>query len=130
MRFIAKVGCDSMSPMRPLRLCRHIGCNALVTGGYCQKHTIKRDNKEYDRQRGSAASRGYSSTWGKVRKMYLARYPLCEICQDKGKIVPAVLVHHKTPIKEGGALLGMDNMQSLCVRCHENIHSRDRWKKR
>ena len=115
--------------MRPMRLCSYPGCSALVESGRCEKHA-KQDRKEYDRQRGSFRERGYSFEWDKARKLYLSKNPLCEICATKNKIVQSVLVHHKVPITEGGALLDYNNLQALCNNCHENIHGKDRFKRK
>jgi 5-methylcytosine-specific restriction protein A len=54
--------------------------------------------------------------------MYLREHPLCEMCERKGWVVPATMVHHVKPIKQGGAVLDMENLMALCRRCHDKIH--------
>lgn len=121
-------GCDCMA-MRPLRPCAHVGCSNLVTSGYCEEHK-KEVKKRYDQYRGSYRERGYTSSWDKLRKRYITQYPLCESCEAKGIYEIATVVHHKVPIQEGGELLDVNNLQSLCNRCHEDIHGKDRFKRK
>ena len=48
---------------------------------------------------------------------------IIEIAKDakEGKIIPAVEVHHKIPISQGGAH-ARENLMSLCRSCHTKIH--------
>ena len=75
---------------------------------------------ELDRQRPSAARRGYGSRWRRARAAYLARHPLCASCQAQGRVEPATVVDHVTP-HWGDARLFWDesNWQGLCKRCHD-----------
>jgi 5-methylcytosine-specific restriction protein A len=43
---------------------------------------------------------------------------LCLHCEEEGKVVPADVVDHIKPIKQGGAKLSHNNIQSLCHSCH------------
>ena len=115
--------------MRPKRPCRHPGCPELVASGYCEKHT-KPKNKDYDKQRGSSSSRGYDGQWQKFRLVYMRVHPLCVMCDDKGYVVKADLIHHKVPLDQGGSKYDDDNVMSVCNDCHESVHGKDRWKKK
>ena len=53
--------------------------------------------RELDRQRPSAARRGYSPRWRRARAAYLAHHPLCAACQALGRVVPATVVDHVVP---------------------------------
>lgn len=125
-----------MSPERALRFCQHSGCPELTSARYCPEHAIEAEElriskqQQYSKQRGSAASQGYSADWQKARASYLRRFPLCQMCDAQGITTPAVLVHHKTPIQEGGDRLNTNNLMSLCQKHHEQIHGKDRWKRR
>jgi 5-methylcytosine-specific restriction protein A len=111
--------CDRHKSVK--RICRFPRCPEEATEGYyCAKHTPR---KRADDKRGSSASRGYDYQWAKVRASYLASHPLCENCLLLNTVTPAVLVHHKKRIAEGGAPYDFNNLQSLCYRCHEEIHS-------
>jgi len=43
----------------------------------------------------------------------------CEACGFD--FIPALVVHHKLPISEGGSN-GIDNLSSLCPTCHKLVH--------
>lgn len=66
-----------------------------------------------------ANTRFYQSTeWRKLRALKLNEQPLCEECLRNGKLVKAQMVDHIIPINRGGAALDIENLQSLCNRCH------------
>jgi hypothetical protein len=50
-----------------------------------------------DRERPSAARRGYGSPWRRARAAFLALHPLCAACQALGRVVPAIVVDHVVP---------------------------------
>lgn len=71
----------------------------------------------------NANSEFYRSTvWRKLRAHKLHINPICEECNKHGRITPAVMVDHITPINKGGGRLDMGNLQSMCNHCH-NIKS-------
>lgn len=108
-----------------LRPCAHPGCRELVKQGRCTAHTKQRYQQQ-DERRGSAAQRGYDSTWRRLRIAYLSRNPLCANCKQRGRIVPAAEVHHIRPIAEAPELrLNTDNLMALCKPCHSTITLRD-----
>lgn len=118
--------------------CKRPGCPELTRNksGYCDAHQGEYEqhkaeaNRYYERGRGGSTKQGYGSDWQRVRLAYLRQHPLCEIHQEQGETVVATLVHHKTPIQEGGPRLDFNNLQALCNECHEAIHGPDRWRKR
>ena len=116
-------------PMKPMRPCAHHGCPELVQSGYCEKHK-KQTAQRYDKQRGTAASRGYDAQWQRFREVYMRGHPLCAMCENEGYIAKADLIHHKVPLDKGGEKYADDNLVSVCSKCHELIHGKDRWKKR
>ncbi len=62
--------------------------------------------------------------WRKFRKEYLLNYPLCVMCQAKGKKVLATVVDHIRPRTPQSPLIcSVDNLRSLCTSCH-NKHTR------
>ena len=50
-----------------------------------------------DRQRPSAARRGYGPRWRRARAAFLAQHPLCAACRAQGRVVPATVVDHVVP---------------------------------
>jgi 5-methylcytosine-specific restriction protein A len=89
----------------------------MVKSGRCPAHQAKRWQNQ-DQFRGSASSRGYDSVWRRLRKMQLAREPLCRECAKTQRITSAAEVDHVIPIRQGGARLDAANLQSLCRSCH------------
>lgn len=67
--------------------------------------------------RPSAARRGYGRAWQKLRRLQLAREPLCRICRGAGLSVAARHVDHVVPLRAGGANK-LSNLQSVCAGCH------------
>ncbi len=66
--------------------------------------------------RPSARRRGYDAKWDKVRAAYLARFPLCEFCQDI-----ATAVDHIVPLRQGGPRLCESNLRPVCRDCHAQL---------
>lgn len=89
-----------------------------------------------DRGRGERfADKFYKSfAWKKCKEAYLNSVGrLCERCAANGKIVPAEQVHHKvrlTPenINDPGVTLSFDNLEALCMECHQQEHKGRRWR--
>lgn len=131
-----------MPKARP-RPCLQPGCPALVHGGgYCDAHRPAQieQGRERDRQRGSAAKRGYGGRWRKARDTFLARHPLCAACSTDERPVPARDVDHIVPHRLSEALDSGDherialaqslfwnsgNWQGLCQRCHSKKTARE-----
>lgn len=65
----------------------------------------------------------YDGTWRRIRDRHLAENPLCECCKEQGRYVLATLVHHITPLSDGGTH-DAENLMSLCVSCYERMHQR------
>jgi 5-methylcytosine-specific restriction protein A len=82
-----------------------------------------------DRQRPSAARRGYGPRWRRARAAYLKRHPLCVRCQAKGRIEPATTVDHIVPHRGDQHLFwGEANWAALCKPCHDAKTAREgRW---
>ena len=62
--------------------------------------------------RPSRRERGYHRRWERLRLVWLARHPLCVVCQE-----PAQCVDHIIPLSRGGGY-EFGNLQSLCASCH------------
>jgi 5-methylcytosine-specific restriction protein A len=98
--------------------CTYPGCPELTdTGGPCERHRQEREQRSraQDRQRGSAASRGYGRRWRRIRAAKLARDPLCEDCLDRKIVKAATDVDHIDGNVEN---MADENLRSLCHECH------------
>ena len=74
---------------------------------------------ELERQRPSAARRGYGPRWRRARQAFLARHPLCVMCAAAGRLEPATVVDHIVPHRGDTRLFwNKANWQSLCRPCH------------
>lgn len=106
-------------PYKPKKPCAYPDCPELTHGYYCDKHKKQMD-ADYNKNRRDKVSQKFyqSSAWQNLKKLKLATNPLCEECQRNGKLVPAKMVDHIVPIKQGGEPLAINNLQSLCWSCH------------
>ena len=107
-------------PTRALNRCKAPNCGKPCAGAYCEEHKKdpSRPEASYDRWRGSAHSRGYNSRgrWGSLRKLVLARDPLCQLHYD-GCTRVSTLADHTTP-KNAGGDDSEENLQGACAFCH------------
>lgn len=106
-------------PNRAKRPCRHRDCPELTTDGWCAAHRPPASDS-----RPSAARRGYGRRWRQLRRMVLARHPLCaDPFGDHAatrQVVAATDVHHIIARRDGGRDLAR-NLQSLCHSCHSRV---------
>lgn len=85
------------------------------------------------RGRTAASQSGFYQTkaWHKIRDKRKRNNPLCQHCEERGRIKPMQVVDHITPIDEAPDLaLDYDNTQSLCNFCHDVKTKADARKKR
>lgn len=118
-----------MSPRMPSSTCLTPGCPHGALDGHrrcraCLQAARALKGKLEDRP--NAGERGYDALWRKVRRMKLARDPLCESCRKRRRTVAAQLVDHIVPIRAGGARLDLANLQSMCRRCHARKTEQDK----
>jgi 5-methylcytosine-specific restriction protein A len=106
-------------PSKLKRPCNHPGCPELTGDGYCPEHK-KVKAQRYDRERGSAAERGYSSRWNNYSRLYRKKNPLCATCLKDNRVTPSEHVDHIIPINGPNDPLFWlpSNHQSLCKSCH------------
>jgi len=96
-----------------------------VQKGYCAECAAKRPAAAYDRQRGSAAKRGYGYRWQQYSKARLRRHPLCvgyPLGMHGERVVMATQTDHIIAVRGPGDPLfwATDNHQSLCDTCHSS----------
>lgn len=91
-------------PTRSLRPCGQPGCGALVRAGYCAAHQASDPKVQAERERPSAARRGYGHRWRKAAAGYLRLHPLCVACEAEGRVEVARVVDHIEPHRGDRAL--------------------------
>ena len=98
-----------------MKVCTHPGCNVLVHGARCVKHT-KHRGKRMEKRSDPFYS---SAAWRRTRAWVLQAEPLCRICSSKNRTTLANVVDHIIPRKDRPDLqFSGDNLQPLCERCH------------
>jgi hypothetical protein len=126
-------------PAAMLRACAFPGgCGELVESGRCKTHRL-----EVERQRGSAAARGYDAHWSGFRKRFIARLIAADIapacgaslpdgpntrafsqCAQEGRLtVDALHLDHEPPLTEAergrrAAVEDPRRVGFLCPSCH------------
>lgn len=112
---------------RALRICRRVGCTALVAFGFCDKHSKIETEKRFEAlndKKTPEDRKFYSSArWTECSRLHRIKEPLCRRCKQNEKTVPAVLVHHN-PGKNDLIAAGLSPfddkfLESLCFRCHQ-----------
>lgn len=77
-----------------------------------------------------------SKAWHSCRDSYMSYIGgLCERCLSKGLYTPAYIVHHKIyinedNIQEPSITLNWDNLEALCLECHNDEHMKSEAKRR
>ena len=77
-------------------------------------------NPDAWREGKTTAERGYGGRWQRARVAYLAKHPLCRMCEAQGKVTAATVVDHIQDHR-GDMVLFWDsatNWQPLCQPCH------------
>jgi 5-methylcytosine-specific restriction endonuclease McrA len=67
-----------------------------------------------------------SKPWRVLRQEALERDNYeCQVCKKRGKYSRAQNVHHLKEVKMRPDLaLTLDNLESVCIRCHNEIHDK------
>ena len=121
-----------MMPQKPKKPCAKPGCPYLTTGRYCEEHWAEEkkeraeSNRYYDQHRRDKRAEAFykSRAWVAARRRVLIRDNyLCQECLKQGRITRADTVHHKIELKEDWSKrLQLDNLVSLCAKCHNQLH--------
>jgi 5-methylcytosine-specific restriction enzyme A len=125
-------------PKRPLRQCSYPLCNELVRASYCDEHMKKKKEQSNVSQqfynmyvRDKERTAFYKTKqWEKVRVLALRRdHGQCVPCDKQGKTTPANIIDHIIPYEVAPDLgLTLDNLQTICIACHNRKTHEDRRK--
>lgn len=68
----------------------------------------------------TTAQRGYGGKWQRARLAYLAKHPLCRMCEALGVVTAANVVDHIIDHRGDSTLFwdSKGNWQALCASCH------------
>jgi 5-methylcytosine-specific restriction protein A len=105
-------------------LCGKAGCQVLVAHGSsrCPAHAeeARQARRQYEQERGSAASRGYGSRWRRYTAAYKRAHPLCAHCLAAKRVTPTQCVDHIVAAEGPHDPLFWlhSNHQALCNSCH------------
>ncbi len=74
----------------------------------------------------TSTQRGYGYKWQQARAGYLAKHPLCAMCEEEGRVYPATVVDHKVAHRGDKEIFwDKSQWQSLC-EAHHNSHAQKR----
>lgn len=80
---------------------------------------VKMLNPDAWREGLTTAQRGYGGKWQRARLGYLAKHPLCRMCEAKGRVTAANVVDHIVDHRGDQKLFwDTSNWQPLCKPCH------------
>jgi hypothetical protein len=113
-----------------MRICRRVGCVALVAAGsgYCPKHigmVVSTVREGFDSIKKTPEARKFysGSRWTKCSKRHLEIEPLCRKCKAEGKTTVATISHHNPPreelIKMGLSPYDDKLLESICLNHHQ-----------
>lgn len=109
-------------PYKPRHPCYFQGCPNLVPPGEsaCKEHR-PRLAKIYNDARVESFQHLYNAKrWKALRLQKLRANPLCEHCQNVGRVTEAVIADHIVPHKgDRGLFYDYNNLQSLCRKCDD-----------
>ena len=109
-------------PYKAKKPCAKQGCRELTSNRFCETHA-KEAMKDYNKyRRDPDSNKRYGRQWRKVREAFLSTNPVCGICEQDGRVIPAVTVHHKKKLTEGGTH-AFSNLEGLCSACHSRLHA-------
>lgn len=72
----------------------------------------------------------HTGRWLRLRRDMLTAHPLCQRCEEEGRINAASEVHHVTPVETGltpsdkeRLMFNPTNLLALCHDCHVKVHT-------
>lgn len=83
-------------------------------------------NKKVSGQWSSNQDKFYhSQKWRKIRELVLKTNPLCTHCYMQDKYTLATVADHIKPVRQGGEVWELSNLQGLCEACHNSKSSKE-----
>ena len=71
----------------------------------------------------------HTARWLRLRRDKLSAHPICEMCEEEGRVTAATEVHHIVPVEEAltrgekeKLMFDGNNLKALCHDCHVQVH--------
>lgn len=90
------------------------------------KRPWTQERKPFERERRHDDFDYNGRKWRKLRALQLEKFPLCNHCERDEVVTVATVADHIVPVKKGGDGYSMDNLQSLCKKCHDRKSALDK----
>ena len=109
-------------PFASKRICARGGCHKVVEGEprYCKEHDQYESGNFRGTHRDSKTRSFYNSkAWRSLTKAFLSENPFCIECKKKKRLELSKHSDHIKSIKTHWDLrLEWNNLQALCIKCH------------
>lgn len=114
---------NQVSVMGRKKLCTYPKCKVIIDyygDARCPEHatTSKPKKRVLEHHYIDGKYIYHTSMWRRLSKQKRQDNPYCEHCAKNKRATIAQMVDHIVPIEFGGAPFNIDNLQSLCHRCH------------
>lgn len=117
----------------PAKLCTAYGCSIIVRdgGNRCHEHLIPvtTPKKRYEHHFHNGKNIYKTARWTTLRASQLRLSPVCELCIQYGVVTEATVADHIIEVKDGGEIWNIDNLQSVCVACHNRKTGQEKRKR-
>ncbi|MCP4988411.1 MAG: HNH endonuclease [Colwellia sp.] len=78
----------------------------------------------------NASTFNYNSPrWRRLRNQFIRHNPICKHCEERNIVTSAYIIDHKIEIEDGGDPWDPDNLQSLCLPCHNTKTGQEKKKR-
>lgn len=74
----------------------------------------------------TTAQKGYGGAWQRFSSQFLREHPMCVICEQSGRIVPATECDHVIPHKGDKSKFWNGPFQGLCESCHARKSAKEK----
>jgi 5-methylcytosine-specific restriction protein A len=92
------------------------------------KSKVPSYTRGFTHKRAAKEEQYHTTRWRNLSKLFRSQNPLCVSCLSNHLVVAAQHVDHIRPISEGGAMWNIENLQSLCISCHNRKSAKERIK--
>lgn len=107
-------------PKKTRKICARAGCYNDTDRTYCEDCEVAKKTAAVGEARRKTPRNPIYQTarWRKLSTIYREKHPWCKRCMELGDVTLAEHVDHIIPISEGGEVFVEENLQGLCVSCH------------